>query len=1772
MDAADTSSVLEPPVMPDALANLPLGVTVPALTVPGSPDPALPSSSAAAAGSVAQAESKTPIVQPVPAPPPLKSQQSMNAASPLDIADIATAARLAGQRPQNDAASAAGTPGTAATSQPSSNVGDRASTPERERRNSFAGLGLLGSSPLGSRLGRTSPLASSPLGTRLGRTSPVGISPPQQIGESDRSSSPSYVPGSLKGEGGFLGSDDPVVAAKRAALRQKTAKPVNISDLVKQAKAEATSKETVATAAAVKRAAAPGVATMKKTNPEKCVASGDGLQTGMTRQLSSFSIEARDEEGKRRKTGGDVFLVTARGASVVKVHVTDHNNGLYTCEWRPSVSGQYYISCSLHGTSLPNSPFCINVLAPTSDPEKCVLSGDALSWITARDVSSFQVEFVDALGQPTHAEELDVFVMPREPGPPLPTAEELAEEERKAQEEESQRQQQMESERKRAAAKEAARIEEEKINASRRPTKRRSAAQKADIEAIQAFGKEVTKKAKDTEKIYGVGSSADATAANAVAAPATAPAAAPAAAPIAAPAADPVSALATAAAAPASAPAAGLAMETEKPRASARTSPAGSARLSARSGEGSARRRQQSPLGTPKDRSGVVAGAPATAPAAASSTPKGSARTGSTTPKGSARVNVPAGQAMAPAADAVPSSAAGPSTKTLEESNGSEAAPTTIPAESPDATSSAANKDSVVEDASVPADDPTPPEGVQAEAAQASQASAPSTAPQSRRSKPLSGGSRSSRRASPLGVRRDPSSRNPPQPRPRSNSPERGPENGGPNLAFDDALAAAVSVGRAAPPSAAAAAATGHISPPRSRMLKPEKEMHLISPKHPKGFNPNHPTHPKLDGGDRQKHMRLWQKQLADEQSRLKTERHVRELLREKYGEGKDAFADAELRAAAAGPSFASEIGLEEPTRPGSPRKLSDGFAYGGVYPGTIHAKGQIVKSHTVSYAIGRAGTYWLHVGLRSSSLPLPGSPFQLTVHPGHAHALSSRIPANVLPLRTVVGEVGKLILHAADRMGNLCHKGGDPLQAAEPTGQVKCKTNDLGDGRYEFEWKAEISGTYFLHISVAGSLLYGSPAELIMSPAAPAVKNCEVAGTGLHRALAGRHAYLRIKSKDRFSNPTLPGLSMSFGLCIIPAVKQTFAPPPKVMISEEENHEPGAPEPAATIEKPLYSDEEIYGVTKAEALERFKRAEEEKRLAAEQAKLAEQMRKEEAANAPSTDEASAPAPAPAQEAAGRRGSLKGNAPPVPIVPPPDQPKPKAPSGKKGSDEKASKQKAAAEKRAAEAAAAEKEAAKAAKRKEEEERLLKEREMASKAKPATVQSIDFEGAWRTGGEYEIRYMAKEAGNFALHIWCDLEGNGERHRLPGSPFHLLVSPAAPSPKGSTVEMYDRNIYTAGDTLELRPQLRDAFGNPTELMDKSQRMTSDQSSMKETIMKELMTQHGLQFTPPRVLGGMDRLQSTSGTSAPNKLRRGQRDPAQLVASETGMTRPNSFGDESLSSTPFLQSTRVVSSTPFQKRRGSLGLGMGMKKDVSQELTSWLVGPKGTVNVSLRKVPGSIGLYVIDDHAVTVSGQYEAHFALNGVPISGSPYQFQVKPAEGFGRNSYIVSPEQPAYVKLPYELTLHAVDRYGNKLTSGGSKVEGKVIGANASACTVVDHKDGTYSLHFTVNATGSYNVEVRIDGAKVKGKAGAIHNYTEAAEAERKAAKQAKAAAAKEARRLSKEAEAEKKRLSKESFDGFAAAPAAEASAPAPADAGAASRGPPVDISDLTATI
>ena len=95
-----------------------------------------------------------------------------------------------------------------------------------------------------------------------------------------------------------------------------------------------------------------------------------------------------------------------------------------------------------------------------------------------------------------------------------------------------------------------------------------------------------------------------------------------------------------------------------------------------------------------------------------------------------------------------------------------------------------------------------------------------------------------------------------------------------------------------------------------------------------------------------------------------------------------------------------------------------------------LHARGQLVRVHTVHYSVGLAGKYRLHVGLRQQAVALPGSPFDLEVEPGEAYALSTRLPPDQLPLRGVVGDSWRgMAMYANDRVGNQCIKGGAKVE-----------------------------------------------------------------------------------------------------------------------------------------------------------------------------------------------------------------------------------------------------------------------------------------------------------------------------------------------------------------------------------------------------------------------------------------------------------------------------------------------------------------------------------------------------------------------------------------------------------------------------------------------------------------------------------------------------------------------------------------------------------------------
>ena len=194
-----------------------------------------------------------------------------------------------------------------------------------------------------------------------------------------------------------------------------------------------------------------------------------------------------------------------------------------------------------------------------------------------------------------------------------------------------------------------------------------------------------------------------------------------------------------------------------------------------------------------------------------------------------------------------------------------------------------------------------------------------------------------------------------------------------------------------------------------------------------------------------------------------------------------------------------------------SAQRASDkaAFAFGGVYPGKLHAHGRLPERHRVFYSVGVAGRYLLHVRLRQQAASLKGSPFTLIVHPGKASALSTTLP------KRIFGEVGgkcSLTITTGDQMGNVCMEGGAkvecPSELDAPEDGKKSKVRDFlkadcvdnGDGSYCITWNSSKAGQFDVAVKIGGLHVRNSPTQLNLVSTQPKVEKCKVFGDIPHQ------------------------------------------------------------------------------------------------------------------------------------------------------------------------------------------------------------------------------------------------------------------------------------------------------------------------------------------------------------------------------------------------------------------------------------------------------------------------------------------------------------------------------------------------------------------------------------------------------------------------------------------------------------------------------------------------
>ena len=186
-----------------------------------------------------------------------------------------------------------------------------------------------------------------------------------------------------------------------------------------------------------------------------------------------------------------------------------------------------------------------------------------------------------------------------------------------------------------------------------------------------------------------------------------------------------------------------------------------------------------------------------------------------------------------------------------------------------------------------------------------------------------------------------------------------------------------------------------------------------------------------------------------------------------------------------------------------------------------------MLQVHRVSYSIGIAGEYLLHVRLRQAAAELPGSPFLLRVEPGAAFAASSSLPRHVLHGHVVIdspeSECAEYVMSTADRMGNKRTSGGEAVVVSCAAAGVGATCIDRGDGTYVLRWSSTKTGVFRSHVTIGGLPVGGSPCTVRFESTQPDLGRCEIGGEGIRSAIAREPATVIVRFRDAHDNVVAP-------------------------------------------------------------------------------------------------------------------------------------------------------------------------------------------------------------------------------------------------------------------------------------------------------------------------------------------------------------------------------------------------------------------------------------------------------------------------------------------------------------------------------------------------------------------------------------------------------------------------------------------------------------------------
>eukprot|EP00698_Gefionella_okellyi_P019273 TRINITY_DN5888_c0_g1_i1.p1 TRINITY_DN5888_c0_g1~~TRINITY_DN5888_c0_g1_i1.p1 ORF type:complete len:5059 (-),score=1335.09 TRINITY_DN5888_c0_g1_i1:98-15274(-) len=328
------------------------------------------------------------------------------------------------------------------------------------------------------------------------------------------------------------------------------------------------------------------------------------------------------------------------------------------------------------------------------------------------------------------------------------------------------------------------------------------------------------------------------------------------------------------------------------------------------------------------------------------------------------------------------------------------------------------------------------------------------------------------------------------------------------------------------------------------------------------------------------------------------------------------------------------------------------------------------------------------------------------------------------------------------------------------------------------------------------------------------------------------------------------------------------------------------------------------------------------------------------------------------------------------------------------------------------------------------------------------------------GTYNVEYTGTAAGEHSLSVMLhDLP-------VPGSPFKIVVRPAAVNAAACVVDGDGLTRAVAGSEATFTVTARDVYQNARGVGGDTFacNLFSSGADLVQVPVKVTDLRNGeYKFAYTATTAGVYALQLLLDLAPiSSEARRvvvapGPSFAARCVADGTG--RKTARAGETSAFT-------IVAKDQFANRRQSGGDNFQVS----------LVGSSALVGAVQDNEDGS---YLVQ-YTTRVAGRYSMHVSLEGIAIADSPFDVLVAATTESAPHCTHSALPQVCVAGKQQHLTITARDKFNNNVARGGTAVTASFQGPAPAKWKVDDRGDGTYDLAWTAYRRGQYSGNILVN--------------------------------------------------------------------------------------------